>query len=198
LRRHRHNKKSPLVHTQDAIHDRLANLELGRVHQSHPFMARGVKGRRYNLTGRGPNSSGRPETCAGSGLPGSAHLRALDHIPSAACRSLRNFAASAPASYKPSLQLGSQFWRLLAHFITCSVIARQFKNPMTERSFRNFSSKICGALKQARRIRRGPRVIGTHTITRSPKWSGLPLNRAGVSTVGTVMAIGMRHSPPPA
>jgi hypothetical protein len=26
-------------------------------------MARGVKGRRYNLTGRGPNSSGRPETC---------------------------------------------------------------------------------------------------------------------------------------
>ena len=95
LRRHRHNKKSPLVHTQDAIHDRLANLELGRVHQPHPFMARGVKGRRYNLTGRGPNSSGRPETGAGSGLPGSAHLRALDHIPLAACRSLRNFAASA-------------------------------------------------------------------------------------------------------
>jgi hypothetical protein len=28
---------------------------------------------------------------------------------------------------------------------------------------------------------------------RSPKWSGLPLNRGGVSTVGTVMAIGMLY-----
>ena len=35
------------------------------------------------------------------------------------------------------------------------------------------------------------------TITRSPKWSGLPPNRAGVSTVGTVLAMGIRHSPPP-
>ena len=56
----------------------------------------------------------------------------------------KEFRSERPASYKPSLQLGSQFWRLLAHFITkwcCSVIARQFKKPMTERSFRNFSSK---------------------------------------------------------
>jgi hypothetical protein len=31
LRRHRHNQKSPLVHTPDAIHNRLANLELHKL-----------------------------------------------------------------------------------------------------------------------------------------------------------------------
>jgi hypothetical protein len=58
-----------LVHTPDAIHNRLANLELGRVHQPIRSWKRGIKGRRYNPTGRGPNSSGRPETRAGSALP---------------------------------------------------------------------------------------------------------------------------------
>lgn len=43
---HRYNQKSPLVHTQDAIHNGLANIELGHVHQTHPFMETGATGKK--------------------------------------------------------------------------------------------------------------------------------------------------------